>query len=108
MQKIQLIIVSLLVANPVLMFAAGEANGKTFSSFVYGLGNIFQTIMSLILGLSIIVFLWGLAVRLLQIGNSEKQAQARYIMLYGIIGLVVSFTIVGILNVGLNTFLIPA
>jgi len=79
---------------------------KTFSSFVYGLGGVFETIMSIILALSLLAFLGGLAVRLLNIGSSEKQSQAKYIMVYGVLGLVISFTIVGFLNLGLNTFFI--
>ena len=78
--------------------------GKTFSTFVYGLGDVFTTIFILIIGASFVAFLWGLAIRLIQIGNSDKQKEAKQIMIWGIIGLLVSVSIFGILNMGVETF----
>ena len=105
MKYIQSVLFGLVMSTPLVVSAQGFGKtDKTFSSFVYGLSGVFETIMSIILALSLLAFLGGLAVRLLNIGSSEKQSQAKYIMVYGVFGLVISFTIVGFLNLGLNTF----
>ena len=82
----------------------GAAGGKTFATFVYGTSIFFSTLVGIIIALSFLAFLWGLAIRLIRIGNQEKQQQAKYIMIWGIIGLLVSVSIMGILSVGLLTF----
>ncbi len=94
---------------PTSIFAQGfrdndVTGGKTFSSFVYGLEGAFNTLFMIIIGVSFFVFLWGLAIRLIQIGSSEKQKEAKQIMVWGIIGLLVSVSIFGILSIGVATF----
>ena len=95
---------------PVSTFAQGYrggddvTGGKTFSTFVYSLGGLFNTLFALIIGASFVAFLWGLTIRLVQIGNSDKQKEAKQIMVWGIIGLLVSISIFGILSLGVATF----
>lgn len=53
-----------------------------------------------------IVFFWGI-VNLINKSDSTDLAKARKNVMYGIIGLVVMFSVYGILNLVLDTFNIP-
>jgi len=91
-----------LYISPVITFA--EGTDKNFSTLVYGAGDFFGRVFMLIVALSVLAFLFGLTRVLLGVGSSEKQSQAKAIMVWGIIGLFVVLSIMGILNLGLNTF----
>lgn len=76
---------------------------KNFSTLVYSLGSFFQGILIIIIGLSFVVFLWGLARTLLHVGSPEKNAEAKTLLIWGTIGLLVSLSVIGILNLLENT-----
>jgi len=76
---------------------------KTFAGLVYSAGGFFQTVLVTIIGLSFFVLLWGLLRNMLRVGSDEGKKASKAILLWGVIGLFVSLTIFGILNVILRT-----
>ena len=92
-----------LFSLPAVTLAQGAAEGKTFASFVYGLGSVFSGLFGMLMALAAVAFLWGLMRTLLATGQEQKD-NAKAIMIWGIIGLVVLFSLFGILNLLGSTF----
>ncbi len=107
MKPFHKIIIGFAVLLPLVthaQFRDNAATDKNFSTFVYGLNGVFNTALTLIIAASFLAFLGGLGIRLVNIGNAEKQKEAKNIMVWGIIGLLVSVSIFGILSLGVDTF----
>lgn len=86
----------------------------TFAQFVGGgstgiIGVINTVIVPIIIALAFLVFFWGVFKYLFWHGdNEEKRAEGRYFILWGVIGLVLIFSIWGIVNILLSTLGIAA
>lgn len=80
---------------PFLAFAKGTD--------VFGLIGIFdavvKTLLPVIVGLAVLVILWGIFNYIAGAGDEEKRAQAKQYIIWGIIGLFVMVSVWGLVNV---------
>lgn len=81
----------------------------TFSQFV-GSGNtgiigiMNNVIVPLIFALAFLVFVWGVVKYIFLHGGEDKERQAgRQFMLWGVLGLVILFSVWGLVNILLST-----
>lgn len=83
---------------PVLAFAqtgAAEIIGKV--------SDILNLIIPLIIGLAVVVFLWGV-LKYVTAGESDDKSAARGLMIYGIIAIFVMVSVWGLVNLLIGTF----
>lgn len=92
---------------------SGDGWSITFGSGGGTIQNIFVTILTILNGyvvpiifaIAFIVFLWGLFRYFIQGGADEKERQkGRQLIIWGIIGFAVMFSLWGLVNIVLNTF----
>ncbi len=76
--------------------------------FLLRLNNaILYPLIALLLGVALLVFLWGVFQYIAHQEGEQARADGRKHMLFGIIGLVVMVSALAILNIALRTFGIP-
>ena len=89
-------------ALPVLVFAQGQFAQGYGTSRLQGLlqqiGILIKGIIPIIIGLALIVFLWGILLYVISKGQDDKD-KARGFMIYGILGLFVMVSVWGIVFV---------
>ncbi|HDQ16761.1 MAG TPA: hypothetical protein ENN31_01400 [Candidatus Vogelbacteria bacterium] len=103
MKKTYLYLLVFILSLPTLVMA--QDGGQTLSTMINNtLSIIFTPLVALLIGLGLLVFLWGLVRYIGSADNEEGQKNARNIMIYGIIGLFVMVTVWGLVNVVVKTF----
>ena len=90
MKKIALIS-SALVATPFI--ASAQADLGFLNNFLAEVGNVINAAVPIVIGLAVLLFLWGLARYMLNQDDAEARAGARSIMIWGI---VINFVMVAI------------
>ena len=83
---------------------AASAQARDLNGFVNILINILQKTVSVIFGIALLGFLWGVAKFVFSAGSEQAVSQGRSVMFYGIITLFVMGAIWGILGLIGNTF----
>ncbi len=86
-----------LALAPSLAFAAD------INSILGVIRNILNTLVPLLIGIAVVVFLWGVIKYITAGGDEEKRKEARNMMMYGIIGLFVMVAVWGLVAVLGNT-----
>ncbi|TSC61310.1 MAG: hypothetical protein G01um1014107_38 [Parcubacteria group bacterium Gr01-1014_107] len=96
----------LLLNFPILVFGqpAPPTQPTDFRSFVKIIIDITDYAIPSIIGLTFIVFLWGMSVFILNAGSEQRREDGKKLMLWGIIGLFVMFSIWAIVAVVTGTF----
>lgn len=60
--------------------------------------DLINSTIPVVIGLMVLVFLWGLARMILHAGDEQARVDGRHIMLWGVVGLFVATSIFGILQ----------
>src|SRR3989344_3922984 len=76
----------------------------TFSTLVNKILGYLAPVVPLILTLTMVVFIWGLAQFILASGDEKKVASGKQLMIWGIIGFFVAVSVWGIVAMLTNTF----
>lgn len=83
---------------PLVAFAQG-ADLDYFDTTIGAIQDIVNALVPLLTGVALVVFIWGV-IRYVTAGESdEKKAQARGLMIYGVIALFVIVSVWGLVNV---------
>lgn len=80
--------------QPVTTYAQIE----NIPGLIFAFGNLFDNLIVVAFGLALLVFLWGLAVFVLNAGNESKLADGRRLMFWGIIFLFILTSVWGIVR----------
>ena len=99
------------LALPALLFAqemgfdpaATQTRGRSFSTLVYALIDIIDTLVVIVVALSLLVFLWGMALFILKSGDNKSHSQGRDLMLWGLIIFFVMGSLWGIVKLVSST-----
>ena len=90
------VILAALTFAPAFAFAAGEFdNVKTL---VQGIGAIVKVALPVVVGLALLAFFWGLVKFIFAQGNEEAKADAKKIMLWGLVALFVMVSVWGLIQ----------
>lgn len=88
--------------------AAEITAGEIAGPFLMSLNNaILYPLIALLLGVALLVFLWGTFQYITHAGDETARAKGRKHMLFGITGLVIMVSALAILNIALRTFGLP-
>jgi len=82
-----------------------EGASAEAAAFVAKVNTVFLfPLISLLMGIAFIVFLYGSAVYVMNAGNETARAEGKKHIMYGIIGLVVMVSAYTLLTIAANTF----
>ena len=93
-----------LLLTPLISFAATPlcaSNTGTIGEFkdlVCLFVNIIYSLVPLLISLMVLVFFWGLAKFIWHAGDSKARAEGRQVMIWGVVGLFVATSLLGILR----------
>ena len=73
-------------------------------SIVTNIKNLVNNVIPILLIIGTVVFLWGVILYLTAGADEEKRANARSLMIYGLVGLFVMVAVWGIVNVLVGFF----
>ena len=90
-------------AVPALAFAQALTNIQSVGQFII---NLIDTVaVPVIFAVAFLVFIYGVfQYFILSGGDEEKQANARNLMLYGLVGFFIMVSVWGLVNILVNTF----
>ena len=85
---------------------AQNFEGEQLNTYFGGvIGFVNGTVIPLIIALAILVFLWGMfQYFILGSSDDEKKSKGKQLMLWGLTGFVVMFSLLGIISLLVNTF----
>ena len=82
------------------MISQGQTlQGKSYSQLVEVILGYVQTLIAIIVGLTFLVFFYGLAQFMFKAGDTKAQTDGKNLMLWGTIALFVMFSFYGIINI---------
>ena len=90
-------------ALPMLAFAVTEAAADAFSLFAI-LQNIVDAVIPFVIGLAVLVFIYGVFNFVTSAGDEEARANAKQLIIWGIIGIFVMVSVWGLVNILTGTF----
>lgn len=76
---------------------------KDLKGLINGIIDIINLIQKFLVALSIFIIIWGTFRYLVASGDKERLTKARDVIVYGLLGIVIMYTIIGIIAVLLNT-----
>ncbi|MBI4692243.1 MAG: hypothetical protein HY773_02270 [Candidatus Terrybacteria bacterium] len=87
-----------------LAFAPFLALGADAIGVIGTIKGVLNAVVPLLIGVAVVVFLYGVIKYITSGGDPEKRTEARNVMIYGIIGLFVMVAVWGLVNVLISTF----
>ncbi|MEI6478781.1 MAG: hypothetical protein WCO18_00665 [bacterium] len=97
----KVLISGVVVLGPLLAFAQ---NFTSVQSGISSIRDIINSLIPLIIGIAVLVFLWGLVQYVTAGADEEKKAAARGIIIYGIIIIFVMTAVWGFVRILSTTF----
>lgn len=91
--------------SPVILFAQPSPDLSYVTDLLTQFGAFLNTLVFIIMALSIVFFLWGMMIFILNAGNEEKRSEGKKRMVWGILVLVVMVSIWGIVNLLASVFI---
>ena len=88
----------------VLALAPAVVLAQDIGSILGIVRDLINTLLPIIIALSLLFFFWGLAKYILSAGDEGARSEARNIMIWGVIILFVMVSVWGLVNVLVNTF----
>ena len=92
------VILAALALTPAFAFAQSAPNLTNIESLVIAIGNIVELALPIVVGIALLVFFWGLVKFIFAQGNEEAKADAKKIMLWGLIALFVMVAVWGLVQ----------
>src|SRR3989338_7548863 len=80
------------------------AQTKNFFDLVNVAGGIIQVIVPFVIGLAVLVIIWGIFGYITGAGDEEKRGEAKQYIIWGVIGVFIMLSVWGLVNVVVNSF----
>jgi len=71
---------------------------------VYGIVDIINLLQNFLVALSVFIIIWGTFRYLIASGDKERLTKAKDVIVYGLLGIVIIYSIMGIIQILLGTF----
>src|SRR3989338_1663251 len=92
------VILAALAFATAFAFAAIAGDFGNIKSLVEGIGEIIKVALPIVVGLALLAFFWGLVKFIFAQGSEEAKADAKKIMLWGLIALFVMVAVWGLVE----------
>lgn len=91
---------------PVVALAAGtsEAEGDNLVDLITQINAVINAIIPFLVGLAVLIIIWGVFNYIAGAGDEEKRAQAKQYIVWGVVGVFIMLSIWGLVNVLVNSF----
>ena len=86
------------VAADINLVSAGRGGTGRLDALIQSIGNLITALIPIVVGLAVLVFLWGVLLYVIS-KSGEDKAAARSYMIWGIVGLFVMVSVWGIVTV---------
>lgn len=86
---------------PVVALAADE--GVDIFNVINQVNNVVNAIIPFLVGLAVLVIIWGVFNYISGAGDEEKRAQAKQYIIWGVVGVFIMLSVWGLVNVLTNT-----
>lgn len=93
-----------LLASILFPVIALAQNGRGVNSFLVALSDILEGLALIASVCAIGAFIWGVIKYVLSADNEEKRSEAKYVMVYGVVGVFIVFSIWGMVALLSNIF----
>lgn len=93
-----------LLLLPAVAGAAVIDSNEGLGKILQFVGDLIATVIPLIIGLAVLLFLWGVLKYVTSGGDPEKRTEARNTMIWGIIAIFVMVSVWGLVNILVDTF----
>ncbi|MDO8594169.1 MAG: pilin [bacterium] len=81
-----------------------SANNDNIADIINQLNNVINTIIPFLVGLAVLIIIWGVFNYIAGAGDEEKRAQAKQYIVWGVVGVFIMLSIWGLVNVLVNSF----
>src|SRR3989344_3443266 len=82
---------------------AGQ-EGDNIADLINQINNVINAIIPFLVGLAVLVIIWGVFNYIAGAGDEEKRAQAKQYIVWGVVGVFIMLSIWGLVNVLVNSF----
>ena len=91
---------------PFLASAAQQVNvqNDNIADLLGQVNTFINTIIPFLVGLAVLVIIWGVFNYIVGAGDEEKRAQAKTYVVWGVIGVFIMLSVWGLVNVLVNSF----
>lgn len=80
------------------------ALAQTFDKLLTNIKSIINKLIPVIIAITVLVFLWGVANYIMNAGDEEKRKESRQFIIWGLVGFVIMIGIWGLINVFVDAF----
>ena len=89
-----------------LPFAAFADTTKddNLADLVFQINAVINTIIPFLVGLAVLIIIWGVFNYISGAGDEEKRAQAKQYIVWGVVGVFIMLSVWGLVNVLVNSF----
>ena len=94
------VILAAVLLSPVLVWA----QITDFKSLVNKIIDNINYLVVLVIGLAVFVFIWGIFKYFVAGADEKKVEEAKNVLLFGLLGIFIMFSIWGLVNIVINTF----
>lgn len=88
---------------PLAVFAQNTANDNLVDLFNQ-INTVINAIIPFLVGLAVLIIIWGVFNYIAGAGDEEKRAQAKQYIVWGVVGVFIMLSVWGLVNVLVNSF----
>ena len=91
---------------PVAAFAQGQrdVSSDNIANLIAQVNAIINTIIPFLVGIAVLIIIWGVFNYISGAGDEEKRAQAKQYIVWGVVGVFIMLSVWGLVNVLVNSF----
>ena len=89
---------------PFAAFAVDTTESDNIADLINQINNVINAIIPFLVGLAVLVIIWGVFNYIAGAGDEEKRAQAKQYIVWGVVGVFIMLSIWGLVNVLVNSF----
>jgi len=83
---------------------AQDAEDDNIANLIGQINAVINTIVPFLVGLAVLVIIWGVFNFISGAGDEEKRAQAKQYIVWGVVGVFIMLSVWGLVNVLVNSF----
>ena len=88
---------------PVVALAQEDVSQTNIFGVINQVNNVVNAIIPFLVGLAVLVIIWGVFNYISGAGDEEKRAQAKQYIIWGVVGVFIMLSVWGLVNVLTNT-----
>ena len=83
---------------------ASDTSNDNLADLIFQINAVINTIIPFLVGLAVLIIIWGVFNYISGAGDEEKRAQAKQYIVWGVVGVFIMLSVWGLVNVLVNSF----